>query len=143
MSGMMKTPLSCRIASASGVVGPFAASAMILALTRPALAALIWFSSAAGIRMSHLTSRSLSFEMGSEPGKPATVPCSFFQPMTRSMSRPSRLRIPPPVSLTAITVAPSSRMRRAAMEPALPKPWTATVAFVRSMPRWAAASTIV
>jgi hypothetical protein len=63
--------------------------------------------------------------------------------MTRSMSRPSWLRIPPPVSLTAIAVAPSSRMSRAAIDPAFPKPWTAAVVFVRSMPRWDAASTTV
>ena len=32
MSGMMSTPMSWRILSAAGVIGPFAASAIILAL---------------------------------------------------------------------------------------------------------------
>ena len=55
---MTKTPRRWRIASASGVVGPLAASATIRALTRSALAAVIWFSSAAGIRTSHSISSS-------------------------------------------------------------------------------------
>ena len=42
------------------------------------------------------------------PGNPTTVPCSFFQARTRSMSRPSWLWIAPPVSETAMTVEPSS-----------------------------------
>ena len=46
------------------------------------------------------------------------------------MSRPSGLWMPPVESLTATTVEPSSRISRAAIEPALPKPWTATVAVV-------------
>ena len=46
--------------------------------------------------------------------------------MTRAMSRPSGLWMPPVESETATTVAPSSEMSRAAIEPALPKPWTAT-----------------
>ena len=62
--------------------------------------------------------------------------------MTRSMSRPFGLWMPPVESLTATTVEPSFRMSRAAIEPALPKPWTATVEVVRSMPRWAAALTM-
>ena len=77
------------------------------------------------------------------PGNPTTVPCSCFQASTFSMSRPATLWIPPCVSETATTVEPSSRMSRAAIDPALPKPWTAVVVFVRSMPRWAAASTTV
>ena len=40
----MNTPLLARILSASGVVGPLAASATILALTLSAFAAVIWFS---------------------------------------------------------------------------------------------------
>ena len=89
---------------------------------------VIWFSRAAGMRMSQSISRTSAFVTSAAPGKPWTVPCSFFQAMTRSMSRPAGLWIPPVESLTATTVAPSLRMRRAAIEPALPKPWTATVA---------------
>ena len=77
------------------------------------------------------------------PGKPWTVPCSAFQPITLPMSRPSGLWMPPVESETATTVAPSSTISRAAIEPALPKPWTETRDFVRSMPRWRAASTMV
>ena len=67
--------------------------------------------------------------MSIEPGKPWTVPCSFFQAMTRLMSRPSGLWMPPVESETATTVAPSSAMSFAAIEPALPKPWIETRAF--------------
>ena len=81
--------------------------------------------------------------MSSAPGKPLTVPCSFFQASTRSMSSPAMLRMPPVESETATTVEPSWVMSLAAIEPALPKPWTATVDVVRSMPRWRAASTTV
>ncbi len=64
--------------------------------------------------------------MSVAPGKPWTVPCSSFQAMTLAMSRPAGLWMPPVESETATTVAPSSPIRRAAIEPALPKPWTAT-----------------
>jgi hypothetical protein len=59
------------------------------------------------------------------------------------MSRPAGLWIPPCVSETATTVDPSSRMSRAAIDPAFPKPWTAAVVFVRSTPRCLAAATTV
>ena len=52
----MNVPAFQKISSASGVVGPLAASAISLALTLPALRSVIWFSRAAGIRMSHSTS---------------------------------------------------------------------------------------
>jgi len=57
MSGRTKIPFRCRISSAAGVVGPFAASATTFALMRPAFSAVIWFSRAAGIRRSHSISR--------------------------------------------------------------------------------------
>ena len=79
----------------------------------------------------------------SAPGKPLTVPCSFFQASTRSMSSPFMFRMPAVESDTATTVEPSSDISLAAIEPALPKPWTTTVDLVRSMPRWRAASTTV
>ena len=43
------------------MVGPLAASATIFALIRPALRAVIWFSSAAGIRTSQSSSSSSLF----------------------------------------------------------------------------------
>ena len=58
--------------------------------------------------MSHSVSRTSALVMSSAPGKPLTVPCSFFQLMTRPMSRPAMLRMPPVESETATTVAPSA-----------------------------------
>ncbi len=85
----MKTPFAARILSASGVVGPFAASATIFVFTLGAFFSVIWFSYAAGIRTSHSISRSSAFVISLEPGKPTTVPCSFFHARTFGMSRPS------------------------------------------------------
>ena len=96
--------------SASGVVGPLAASAMSFALIRSALRLVIWFSSAAGMRMSQSTSRISAFEMSDAPGKPWTVPCSCFQAMTLLTSRPFGLWMPPVESETATTVAFSAEM---------------------------------
>ena len=92
------------------------------------------------MRMSQSTSRTSAFEMSVEPGKPWTVPCSFFQAMTRWMSRPPGLWMPPVESETATTVEPSSAISFAAIEPALPKPWIATRALPSSIPLWRAAS---
>ena len=61
-----------------GVVGPFAASATSRALMLPALRAVIWFSSAAGIRMSHSTSRTSAFVTSVAPRKPWTFPSSIL-----------------------------------------------------------------
>src|SRR6266576_3142445 len=55
---MTYTPRSSRICSASAVVGPLAASARIFVRMRGAFSAVSWFSSAAGIRMSHSSSSS-------------------------------------------------------------------------------------
>ena len=135
MSGIMNFELLKSSMSASGVVGPLAASAMSRALIRPALWAVIWFSRAAGMRMSQSTSRTSALLMSVDPGKPWTVPCSFFQPMTRLMSRPSGWWMPPVESETATTVAPSSEISVAAIDPALPNPWIDTRAVGSSMPR--------
>ena len=48
--------------------------------------------------------------------------------------------MPPIESDTATTVAPSSVISLAAIEPALPKPWMDTVDLDSSRPRWRAAS---
>ncbi len=92
--------------------------------------------------MSHSTSRTSGFVTSLAPGKPCTVPCSCFQAMTLAMSRPVGAWMPPVESETATTVEPSATISCAAIEPALPKPWTATLAFLSSMPRWRAASTM-
>ena len=47
----------------------------------PALRGVIWFSRAAGMRMSQSTSRTSALLMSEAPGKPWTVPCSAFQPI--------------------------------------------------------------
>ncbi len=57
MSGTTNVPLVEKTSSASGVKGPFAASPIIFAFMRGALSPSITFSSAAGIRMSHSSSR--------------------------------------------------------------------------------------
>ena len=76
---------------------------------RGALPAVIWFSSAAGTRMSQSTSRSAAVAdpLGAS-GYPTTVPCSRFHALTLVGSRPAGLWIPPVESLTAMMVAPSS-----------------------------------
>jgi hypothetical protein len=57
ISGTTTAPFFVRIASASGVKGPFAASAIILAFTFGAFSPLITFSQAAGIKISHANSK--------------------------------------------------------------------------------------
>uniref|UniRef100_A0A2M4D9W9 Putative secreted protein n=1 Tax=Anopheles darlingi TaxID=43151 RepID=A0A2M4D9W9_ANODA len=69
---------SIRILSAAGVVGPLAASAMILALILPALSAVITFSTAAGMKMSHCSYIRFSPSYGLAPGNPTIVPFSFL-----------------------------------------------------------------
>ena len=56
---MTRMPRWAKMASASGVVGPLAASAISRAWTRSAFRAVIWPSVAAGTRMSQGTSSSL------------------------------------------------------------------------------------
>ena len=65
---MTMTPLSWRISSASGVVGPLAASAMIRAWIGPAFSRVITFSRAAGTRMSHRQLQELVVGDASLPG---------------------------------------------------------------------------
>ena len=100
---MTKTPLRARMMSASGVVGPLAASARILGRTRSAFSAVIWLSSAAGTRTSTSSSSRAALLMGCAPGKPATVPCSAFQARTALTSRPAGRWMPPAESETATT----------------------------------------
>ena len=74
ISGSTVIFFSNRIVSASGSVGPFAASATIFAWILSAFFAVIWFSSAAGISTSTFVSRSSSLEIDFVPGKPTTEP---------------------------------------------------------------------
>jgi hypothetical protein len=73
MSGTTSVPLAFRISSARCVVGPLAPSTMILALMLGAFLARIWFSFAAGIRMSHSSSSRSVLETFSTPAKPSKV----------------------------------------------------------------------
>ena len=87
---MIVTPRSRRIASASGVVGPLAPSAISLALTRAALRAVIWPSMAAGTRMSQSSSNRSSLEMRSVRGVPTMLPVSWRWRRASERSMPSR-----------------------------------------------------
>ena len=94
--------------------------------------------------MSQSTSSSSALrDVAASPGSPATVPCSAFQAMTRGMSRPSGLWMPPVESETATTVEPSSaisvRGDRAGVAEALDDDRRA---LSRSIPRCRAASTM-
>src|SRR6516162_9170349 len=76
MSATIRTPIFPRIASASVVVGPFAASATMRPLILAAFPRWIWFSRAAGMTMSQSTA-STSAPFGSvfaAPGKPFVEP---------------------------------------------------------------------
>ena len=57
MSGINSTPFLIKILSASGVTGPLAASAIIFAFILGALVSVIWFSNAAGIKISQSNSK--------------------------------------------------------------------------------------
>ena len=71
------TPLSSRISSAAGVVGPFAPSQMTFALTRSAFSSFITCSRLQGARMSQSSRRRSSFEIALPRRRgPASVPRS-------------------------------------------------------------------
>ena len=113
--------------SASGVVGPLAASAISRALIRPALRSVIWFSRAAGMRMSQSTSRTSALRDVGRAGEALdravlALPGDDLGDVEAGRAcgchRSSRRRRRPS--------SPRREMSRAAIEPALPKPWTAT-----------------
>ena len=105
----------------------------------PALAPVIWFSSAAGTRTSTGETSSSASLIARVPGKPATDPVRFLC-STRSRTGIGRsLQMAPPVSDAARSAKPSAAISRAAMLPALPNPSTATVAWRGSSPRCAQA----
>src|SRR3972149_4536082 len=74
MSGITVTPRSRRMASAWGVVGPFAPSATIVALTRSALSSRICEPTAAGTRTSHGRSLNSALLTGSGAREPVASP---------------------------------------------------------------------
>ena len=84
MSGTTITPLAFKITSASGVNGPFAASPIIFALIRSALSALITFSKAAGIKISHsISNTSALFVTLVAPGKFKIEHSAAFEKLCR------------------------------------------------------------
>ena len=92
--------------SASGNVGPFAASAIILHFRFLASFALIWFSSAAGTRTSHFVVNNCSVEIFLLPGNPNTEPFFCLYSISLLVFIPFVLMIEPFESLAAITFAP-------------------------------------
>ena len=99
-----------------------------------ALRAVIWFSRAAGIRMSHSVSRTSALRdlLGAREAADRPV---LALPRDHAVDvEPGRVadaagRVADRDDLRALV-----RDQRAAIEPALPKPWTATVAPCRSIP---------
>ena len=84
---MTTVPLDLRMSSASGVVGPLAASAMIFARMRGAFSRVITASRAAGTRMSTGSSSSSAFEIF-WPLAAVTVPFLSLAALTSSVRRP-------------------------------------------------------
>jgi len=75
------------------------------------------------------------------PSNPSSRPlCWSTQSRARATSMPSGLCQAPPTSEMASTFAPRGASSRAALEPALPKPWMATVRPFIFRRRWAIAS---
>ena len=71
MSGTTRMSFLWRMSSAFWVVGPLAPSTMIFALMFGAFLPRIWFSMAAGIRMSQSSSSRSVFEIFSTPANPS------------------------------------------------------------------------
>ena len=78
MSGTTAMPRWAKISSASGSVGPFAASTMIEAFTRSALSRVSWPSIAAGMRRSQSNSKSSSLVTSCAPSRPWRPPVSAW-----------------------------------------------------------------
>ena len=72
--------------------------------------------------------------MGSLLGESTTEPVFTLCRSNSGTRRPARLKMPPRESLTAMIFAPCRASNSAAMLPAFPKPWMATVARSRLIP---------
>ena len=93
ISGTTRIPLSARIASAVGVVGPLAPSTTSLASIVGAVCSVMTPSTAAGTTTSQgIAKRSLG-GIGSAPGNPSTVPVSSTKASSAGTSMPLSLRI--------------------------------------------------
>lgn len=106
--------------SASGVVGPFAASTSTLPPNDAATSAVITPSSAAGMASSHPIEKSDPGSIASASGKPATVPTRPKCSASEAGSIPPGLWIAPPTSATATTRTPSDERRKTSGAPTLP-----------------------
>ncbi|MNV68623.1 hypothetical protein D3C71_1614890 [compost metagenome] len=111
-----------------------------LALILCALSAVIWLSSAAGIRISQGTLQKSSLGSALVPGKPATPPVLATCACSAAASMPPSFTIVPVWSCTATSLAPTSQNSLAAVPPTLPKPCTAMRAPSIFRPVWCAAS---
>ena len=116
------------IGSASGNVGPFAASPIILHCNFFAMAGVIWFSSAPGTRMSHFVVSNCSVVIFLLPGKPTTVPFFSFCASYLLTLNPLGTWIEPWESLAAIHSAPIFSRYSPENVDALPNPCKTTVA---------------
>src|SRR6202140_5323146 len=114
MSGTTTIPRFARTSSATGVVGPLAASATSLARMREALRRGIWFSSAARTSTSQSSSSRSSLLTLSVPLRPTTLPVFALCARTFSTSRPLAERMPPAESLPAPLRAPLDARDQAA-----------------------------
>ncbi len=139
-SGATRILRSRRMSSASGVVGPLAPSMTMRVLMWGALAAVIWPSSAAGIRISLSVCQNCSALMVSAR-KPSMVPLCDTCSISAGTFRPAGSNSAVLWSCTAMTLAPASWNSLAATLPTLPKPCTTMRAPLISRPRLRAAST--
>ena len=116
------------IGSASGNVGQFAASAIILQLSFFAIAAVIWFSKAPGIKISHFAVSNSSVETFLLPVKSTTEPVFCLCSKILLTLAPFGIKIEPFESLTPTTIAPIFSKYSPANVEALPNPCKTTFA---------------
>jgi hypothetical protein len=133
-SGIRSTPRSARLASASGVRGPWAPSTTSRGCSIAASSRPIWWCSAAGRKISVFVEKNSSREIARPPGYPTTVPWRAACSQSLCGFSPSSLTMKPAWSPTATVDTPSFASSIAACDPTLPKPSVAIVAPARSKP---------
>jgi len=121
MSGTTSTPLSSRMGSASGDVGPLAPSTTTRARTLAALSSVIWFLGRRA-RGCHLHGEQLGGIHRLGALEPTTVLVSAWCLSRAWVSMPRSLRMAPLRSETATIRAPASCSRRAVCEPTCRSP---------------------